>query len=133
MRISDWSSDVCSSDGDEFLKRTVGDRYQCRFIGSAEDGVEYPDLKPYIRRLMAQAEQDMGTKLDWVAVDHFNTERPHTHIVLRGIDDHGDNLIIAREYISHGLRERASELVTPDLGPRTDHEIEAGLQIGRAA
>lgn len=50
------------------------------------------------------------------AVDHFNTERPHTHIVLRGVDDRGDNLIIAREYISHGLRERASELVTLDLG-----------------
>src|SRR3546814_12484789 len=77
---------------------------------------------------MAQAEQDMGTKLDWVAVDHLHTERPHTHIVLRGIDDRGDNLIIAREYISHGLRERASELVTLDLGPRTDHEIEARLR-----
>src|SRR3546814_7955229 len=77
---------------------------------------------------MAQAEQEMGTKLDWFAVDHFNTERPHTHIVLRGIYDRGDNLIIAREYISHGLRERASELVTLDLGPRTDHEIEARLR-----
>src|SRR3546814_15211843 len=97
--------------------------FRSRLIVSAEDGAEYPDLKPYIRRLMAQAEQDMGTKLDWVAVDHFNTERPHTHIVLRGIDDRGDNLIIAREYISHGLRERASELVTLDLGPR---------KIGRA-
>src|SRR3546814_1493988 len=77
---------------------------------------------------MAQAEQDMGTTLDWVAVDHFNTERPHTHIVLRGIDDRGDNLIIAREYISHGLRESASDLVTLDLGPRTDHEIKDSLR-----
>jgi len=116
------------ADGDEFLKRTAGDRHQFRFIISAEDGAEYPDLKPYVRRLMAQVEQDLGTKLDWVAVDHFNTERPHTHIVLRGVDDRGDNLIIAREYISHGLRERASELATLDLGPRTDREIEARLR-----
>ena len=116
------------ADGDDFLKRTAGDRHQFRFIISAEDGAEYPDLKPYVRRLMTQVEQDLGTKLDWVAVDHFNTERPHTHIVLRGVDDRGDNLIIAREYISHGLRERASELVTLDLGPRTDHEIEARLR-----
>ena len=116
------------ADGDEFLKRTAGDRHQFRFIVSAEDGAEYPDLKPYVRRLMTQVEQDLGTKLDWVAVDHFNTERPHTHIVLRGVDDRGDNLIIAREYIAHGLRERASELVTLDLGPRTDHEIEARLR-----
>lgn len=48
--------------------------------------------------------------------------------MLRGVDDRGDNLIIAREYISHGLRERASELVTLDLGPRTDQEIEARLR-----
>jgi type IV secretory pathway VirD2 relaxase len=116
------------ADGDDFLKRTAGDRHQFRFIVSAEDGAEYPDLKPYVRRFMGQVEQDLGTKLDWVAVDHFNTERPHTHIVLRGVDDRGDNLIIAREYISHGLRERASELVTLDLGPRTDREIEDRLR-----
>jgi len=116
------------ADGDEFLKRTAGDRHQFRFIVSAEDGADYPDLKPYVRRLMTQVEHDLGTKLDWVAVDHFNTERPHTHIVLRGVDDRGDNLIIAREYISHGLRERASELVTLDLGPRTDREIEDRLR-----
>jgi type IV secretory pathway VirD2 relaxase len=115
------------ADGDDFLKRTAGDRHQFRFIVSAEDGAEYPDLKPYVRRLMTQVEQDLGTRLDWVAVDHFNTEHPHTHIVLRGVDDRGDNLIIAREYISHGLRERASELVTLDLGPRTDREIEDRL------
>ncbi|APR52130.1 DUF3363 domain-containing protein [Sphingomonas koreensis] len=116
------------ADGDEFLRRTAVDRHQFRFIVSAEDGAEYPDLKPYVRRLMTQVEHDLGTKLDWVAVDHFNTERPHTHIILRGVDDRGDNLIIAREYISHGLRERASELVTLDLGPRTDREIEDRLR-----
>lgn len=44
---------------------------------SAEDGAEYVDLKPYVRRLMTQAEHDLGTKLDWVAVDHFNTDQPH--------------------------------------------------------
>ncbi|MBZ9648117.1 DUF3363 domain-containing protein [Sphingobium sp. 3R8] len=116
------------ADGDDFLKKTAGDRHQFRFIVSAEDGAEYSDLKPYVRRFMAQVEHDLGTKLDWVAVDHFNTERPHTHIVLRGVDDRGDNLIIAREYISQGLRERASELVTLDLGPRTDREIEDRLR-----
>src|SRR3546814_20657640 len=48
--------------------------------------------------------------------------------MLRGVDDTGQNLIIAREYISHGIRERAAELVTLDLGPRTDQEIEARLR-----
>mgnify|MGYP001116935846 CR=1 FL=1 len=123
-----YGPETDQANGDEFLKRTAGDRHQFRFIVSAEDGAEYADLKPYIRRLMAQVEQDLGTKLDWMAVDHFNTDRPHTHIVLRGVDDRGDNLIIAREYMTHGLRERASELVTLDLGPRTDREIETRLR-----
>src|SRR5690606_9005972 len=68
------------------------------------------------------------TRLEWVAVDHFNTGHPHTHIMLRGVDDRGGNLVIAREYISHGIRERASRLATLDLGPRTDLEIEARLR-----
>ncbi len=123
-----YSADRDTADGKAFLQRCDGDRHQFRFIVSAEDGSEYPDLKPYIRRLMTQMEADLGTKLDWVAVDHFNTAHPHTHIMLRGVDDTGQNLIIAREYISHGIRERAAELVTLDLGPRTDQEIETRLR-----
>lgn len=123
-----YSADRDRADGKAFLGRCDGDRHQFRFIVSAEDAAEYPDLKPYVRRLMAQAEEDLGTGLDWVAVDHFNTERPHTHIMLRGVDDQGQNLIIAREYIAHGFRERAAELATLDLGPRTDREIEERLR-----
>ncbi|HWJ68976.1 MAG TPA: relaxase/mobilization nuclease RlxS [Sphingobium sp.] len=123
-----YGPETDQADGKAFLDRSTGDRHQFRFIVSAEDGSEYPDLKPYVRRLMAQAEQDLGTKLDWVAVDHFNTDQPHTHIMLRGVDDQGQNLVIAREYIAHGFRERAAELATLDLGPRTDQEIEARLR-----
>lgn len=123
-----YGRDVDQADGKAFLQRCEGDRHQFRFIVSAEDGAEYPDLKPYVRRLMTQAEHDLGTKLDWVAVDHFNTDQPHTHIMLRGVDDQAKNLIIAREYIAHGFRERAVELATLDLGPRTDREIENRLR-----
>lgn len=123
-----YGRDADIADGKAFLDRSSGDRHQFRFIVSAEDGAEYPDLKPLVRRLMTQAEEDLGTRLDWVAVDHFNTGHPHTHIMLRGVDDEGANLIIAREYVAHGFRERAAELVTLDLGPRTDQEIEARLR-----
>jgi len=123
-----YGPDVDQADGPAFLERGAGDRHQFRFIVSAEDGAEYPDLKPYVRKLMTQAEHDLGTRLDWVAVDHFNTDQPHTHIMLRGVDDTGANLIIAREYIAHGFRERAAEIATIDLGPRADQEIEARLR-----
>lgn len=123
-----YDAERVGADGKAFLERGAGDRHQFRFIVSAEDGAEYEDLKPFVRRLMAQMEVDLGTKLDWVAVDHFNTGHPHTHVMLRGKDDKGEDLIIARDYISQGMRERAAEIVAFDLGPRADHEIETKLR-----
>ncbi|ODU20416.1 MAG: conjugal transfer protein TraI [Sphingomonas sp. SCN 67-18] len=115
-------------DGKAFGARGTGDRHQFRFIVSPEDGDQYEDLKPLTRRLMGRLEEDLGTRLDWVAVDHFNTGNPHTHIIVRGRDDRGADLVIARDYMTTGLRERAAELVDLDLGPRTHREIEQTLR-----
>ncbi|MDC7812371.1 relaxase/mobilization nuclease RlxS [Sphingomonas koreensis] len=111
-------------DGKAFLDRGSGDRHQFRFIVAPEDGAQYEDLKPLVRRLMADAEHDLGTRLDWVAVDHFNTGHPHSHVIVRGADERGKDLVIAPEYLTRGLRERAADLVNLDLGPRTDIEIQ---------
>ena len=111
----------------EFEKRGAKDRHQFRFIVSPDDAAEFGDLKAYTRDLMAQMERDLSTQLDWVAVDHWDTEHGHTHIVVRGVGDDGKDLIIARDYISYGMRARASELMTRSLGPRTEREIEARL------
>jgi type IV secretory pathway VirD2 relaxase len=128
-----YSAELDEADGKAFLERGQHDRHQFRFIVSAEDADQYDDLKPLTRRLLAQMEKDLGTRLDWVAVDHFNTGHPHTHIILRGVDENRQNLIIAREYIAHGVRSRAAELVSLDLGPRTVQEIEARLRHDIAA
>src|SRR5579862_3375594 len=95
------------ADGKTFTKRSAGDRHQFRFIVAPEDSAELSDLKAFIRDLMRQMEQDLGTKLDWVAADHFNTWRPHTHLAIRGKDDRRKDLVIARDYITHGMRTRA--------------------------
>jgi len=111
-----------------FFDRCAGDRHQFRIILSAEDGDQYEDLKPLVRRLMTRMEVDLRTRLDWVAVDHFDTGRPHSHVVLRGKDELAENLVIAREYITHGIRERLTEIVNLDLGPRQDLEMEQMLR-----
>jgi type IV secretory pathway VirD2 relaxase len=77
---------------------------------------------------MSQMEADLGTKLDWVAVDHFNTGYPHSHVVIRGKDDLGKDLIIAQDYITDGVRLRAQERATLELGPETDLELRRKLQ-----
>lgn len=74
-------------------------------------------------------EQDLGTRLDWVAVDHHNTGHPHTHVVLRGITEDGKILNIAGDYIAHGIRARASEIVTLELGPQTEREVQQKLRL----
>ncbi|WP_375739347.1 DUF3363 domain-containing protein [Pseudomonas boanensis] len=116
------------ADVEAFDARGREDRHQFRFIVSPEDAEQLDDLRTYTRHLMSRMEADLGTRLDWVAVDHWNTDNPHTHIVLRGKDDTGKDLIIARDYIAEGMRNRAAELATEWLGPRTELEIQCGLQ-----
>jgi len=123
-----YGPDTDDADGKSLITKAEGDRHQFRFIVAPEDGAAMEDLKPFIRDLMRQAEIDLETKLDWVAVDHFNTGRPHTHIMIRGKDDLGQDLVIARDYLSHGLRERARDLVTLELGPETRHELDRKIE-----
>ncbi|MFT9092261.1 MAG: DUF3363 domain-containing protein [Gluconacetobacter sp.] len=110
------------ADGDAFLDRGRDDRHQFRFIVSPEDAGDLADLTDYTRDLMAQVEADLGTKLDWVAVNHHNIGHPHVHVVVNGRDDLGEDLVINGDYLANGIRERASELVTLELGPVTEIE-----------
>lgn len=117
-----YSATEDRADGDAFLDRGKDDRHQFRFIVSPEDGAELSDLTAYTRDFMKQVEADLGTKLDWVAVNHYNTGHPHVHIIVNGRDDTGGDLVINGDYLSAGLRERASELASLELGPVTEIE-----------
>lgn len=122
-----YGPSIDAADLDAFQARGEGDRHQFRFIVSPEEAAQLDELRTYTRHLMARMEADLCSRLDWVAVDHWNTDNPHTHVVLRGKDDTGKDLIIARDYIAHGMRQRASELATEWLGPRTTLEIRQSL------
>jgi len=110
------------ANADAFLERGREDPRQFRFIVSPEDGADLTDLTAHTRDLMSRIEADLGTKLDWVAVNHYNTGHPHVHIIVRGKDDLGENLVINGDYLANGIRERASELTTLELGPVTEIE-----------
>ena len=116
-----------ATDGRAFLEQGREDRHQFRFIVAPEDGDQLSDLRAFTRGVMKQMEDDLGTRLDWVAVDHFNTGHPHSHVVIRGKDEAGKDLIIAQDYITDGVRLRAQELATLELGPETDLELRSKL------
>jgi type IV secretory pathway VirD2 relaxase len=123
-----FGPEIDDMDVGAFAERCQDDRHHFRFIVSPEDAVDMTDLKAHARELMGQMEKDLGTRLDWVAVDHWNTDNPHIHIILRGRADDGQDLVISRDYIKEGMRARAQDLVTQELGPRTDLEIHRNLE-----
>lgn len=116
------------ADGKAFVERGRGDRHQFRFIVAPEDSAEMADFQGFTRDLMRQVELDLETRLDWVAVDHYNTGHPHTHILVRGVTDDSKILNIAGDYIAHGVRYRASEFVTRELGHQSEIELQTKLQ-----
>lgn len=116
-RLALYGPDEDAPDAAAFARSCRNDRHQFRTIISTEDACEYNDLRPLVRRLMTQAARDLRTPLDWVAADHYDTAQPHSHIVIRGVDANGGDLVIAREYIEHGFEQRAAALVALDLGP----------------
>ncbi|MBX9778296.1 MAG: DUF3363 domain-containing protein [Xanthobacteraceae bacterium] len=117
-----------AAEGRTFTDRGREDRHQFRFIVAPEDGDRLSDLRAFTRDVMRQMEEDLDTRLDWIAVDHFNTGHPHSHVIVRGCDDQGKDLIIAQDYITDGVRLRAQERATLELGPETDRELRAKLQ-----
>lgn len=116
------------ADPKAFAERCQDDRHHFRFIVSPDDAVDMADLRSFTNDLVGQMEKDLGTQLDWVAVDHWNTEHPHVHLIVRGVRDDGQDLVISRDYIKEGMRDRACDLITQELGPRTDLDIRRSLE-----
>jgi type IV secretory pathway VirD2 relaxase len=111
-----------------FAEHCRDDRHHFRLIVSPDDAAEMTDLRAFARELVADMERDLGTKLEWIGVDHYNTDNPHLHILVRGKADDGRDLVISRDYISRGIRARAQDLATVELGPKPEHEIRSVLE-----
>jgi type IV secretory pathway VirD2 relaxase len=100
-----------------------GDERLFRIIISPEAGTRL-DMERYTRETMAKIQADTGTKLEWVAAIHTNTDHPHAHVALRGVMADGKPLSFSKDYIKTGFREHAQDAATAQLGFRTEKEID---------
>ena len=103
----------------------AGDERLFKIIVSPELG-DRLNLREYARDFIRRMEQDLGTQLDWVGAVHRNTEHPHVHLAIRGVDAKRTPFRLPREYVRSGLRERAAEIATEILGyrsPADAHEV----------
>ena len=105
----------------------TSDRRHFRIILSVEEGARLRDLPAFTREVMARAGAAVGTELSWVAVDHRDTDNPHTHIVVRGRRANGQDLVLPRDFIKHGFRGIARDVATDWLGKRTPEQERAAL------
>lgn len=123
-----FNADSDNAGGEAFSEKCADDRHHFRFIVSPEDCGELSDVRAFTRDLVATMEKDLGTRLEWIAVDHWNTDNPHVHLLVRGKAEDGQNLVIDKDYIRTGMRARAAELVTAELGLRSERHIELSLR-----
>jgi type IV secretory pathway VirD2 relaxase len=111
----------------------AGDRLLWKAIVSPEQAARL-DLRAHARELVVAMERDLGTRLEWVGIDHHNTDHPHLHLLIRGRGGNGRPLTLDAQYVQRGIRLRSEDLVTRSLGLRTDRHIAARQEqaIGRA-
>jgi type IV secretory pathway VirD2 relaxase len=115
-----YDANQTGADGRERLARWgLEDARHFRIILSPENGQAITDVTGYTREVMARAQAELGRPLQWVAVNHWDTDNPHTHIVLRGRDGAGQPLSLADNFIKHRLREIARDVASERLGPRS--------------
>lgn len=112
-------------DGAAATESWAKDRHHFRFIISPEHGDRIADLKGYTRELMSRVADDLGEPgLNWVAVCHFDTDQPHSHVLVRGRRSDGRDLVIPRDYIGYGFRARAQEVAQERLGDLSRQDAE---------
>ena len=102
--------------------QSAEDERMWKLIVSPEFG-DRTDLVQLTCNLMQRMERDLGTRLEWVAASHFNTDNPHVHIALRGVCDDGKAFRLERDYVQHGIRGITEDLCTLELGYRTSLDI----------
>ena len=122
----DTTGPIARQDLHAFAERGLECRHQFRFIVSPENA-ERMDLTQFTTSLMQTMEADLRTRLDYIAVVHLDIDNSHVHIVVNGVDERGADLVISRDYLSAGMRTRASQLATRELGLRTERELQQAL------
>lgn len=106
------------------------DRHHFRLIISPEHGDRIENLDGYVRSVMADVAAELKEPgLDWIAINHFDTDQPHAHVLIRGRRASGQTLVMPRQTISHTIRERAEARAQELLGEQSREQAERGLFV----
>ena len=100
----------------------AGDARLWKIIISPEQASRL-SLKEHATAVVKQMEADLGTRLQWIGIDHYNTDNYHAHLVIRGKKDDGLDLELDKDYIRNVIRQRSEEHATRVLGFRLKTDV----------
>lgn len=78
------------------------------------------DMRDFGRELMNRVSDDIGRQILWVGAAHFNTDEPHLHFGIRGMDELAEPVYFHQRYIKRGFEWRARELLAETVGSRKE-------------
>jgi hypothetical protein len=109
--------------------QATGDERLFKIIVSPEFG-ERMDLQEHTRALMKRIEKDLATRLEWVAVAHYNTEHPHVHIQRREVSQLRftslDRIILRNGFRQNNsllVQKKAFEIGQPEFAREQGHYL----------
>lgn len=76
------------------------------------------DMQEFAQRLMERVESDLDRRLNWVASAHHNTDHPHIHVGIRGVDQKHEPVFFPKPYWEDGIRRRGRGVLAELLAER---------------
>lgn len=104
----------------------AGDERVFKIIISPEIG-DRLDMSKLTRDTMGALELRLGRKFEWCAANHYDTDYPHTHVVLRGVDRDGKEVYLPKGVVKTELRQMARDAATRQIGYRTQSDKEHAM------
>ncbi len=117
--------------------RWEDDQRYYKFVLSPEEGVRM-DLEKFGSEVMEKVREDLltedelsrGAQVEWIMAQHWDTNHPHVHVMMRAKVEDRD-VRLSAGYASHGVRSRAEEVATGMLGYRLERWQDLNLTEGQ--
>jgi hypothetical protein len=108
---------------DQYAQAMTGRHF--KFIISPES--PRVDLPALVKTLVKRMEKITGHSFYWMAAVHTDTEHPHAHLLLNGMDRDGKEVRFDKLFITQTMREMSRQICTELIGKRSGEEIRTAI------
>jgi hypothetical protein len=107
----------------EYAQAMTGGHF--KFIISPES--PRVDIPALVKTLVKRMEKISGYSFYWMAAVHTDTDHPHAHLLVNGMDRNGKTVGFTNLFITQTMREMNRQICTELIGRRSPEEIRASL------